>query len=181
MILDIGVGKKPLGDINVDVVPNPMCDILGDIQYLPFRDTAISKVICKAVLEHVDDPRLAISEIKRILIEKGVAEIGVPKESFTNNSWYYLMFFVLNFPITILPKFVRSLSKKIKQINNRDVALFHKFKVPGRFIEEYFHIEKVVEYGDILYSFLNYGKKSRYFRNKPRINTAFLFVCRKVD
>ena len=36
MILDIGIGEKPLGDINLDVVPNPLCNIVGDIQHLPF-------------------------------------------------------------------------------------------------------------------------------------------------
>lgn len=180
MILDIGVGKKPLGDINLDVVPNPLCDIMGDIQYLPFRDTAMSKVVCKAVLEHVDEPHRAISEVKRVLRRGGVAEIGVPKENFTNNSWYYLVFFIVNFPITLMPKFIRSLSKKIKQINSRDVALFHKHIIPRSFVSEYFNIERVVEYGDILYSFLNYGGKSRHFMNKPRVYTADLFLCRKV-
>ena len=179
MILDIGVGKKPLGDINLDVVPNPLCDIMGDIQYLPFRNTAISKVICKAVLEHVDDPHLAIAEVKRVLVVGGVAEIGVPKENFTNNSLYYFLFFIFNFPMTIMPKFIRALSRKINQINNRDVGVFHKYTIPERAIKKYFNIEKVVEYGDIFYSFLNYGKKSRYFINKPRINTAYLFFCRK--
>ena len=177
MILDIGVGKKPLGNINLDVVANPLCDIIGDIQFLPFRDASISKVVCKAVLEHVDYPHLAIFEVKRVLIIGGIAEIGVPKENFTSNSVYYLFYFILNFPVSII--YFRRILRKLILVRNRDVRVFHKYIIPKTFIQKYFNIEEIIEYGDILYSFLNYGKKSIYFRNKPRVNTAYLFFCRK--
>lgn len=179
MILDIGIGIKPLGTINLDVVANPLCDIMGDVQYLPFRDNIIPRVICKAVIEHVNYPRLALSEIKRVLVSDGITEIGVPKKEFTNNSLYYLIFFLIHLPLSMTPKFIKMLSRKIKQINTKDVALYHKHIITQNLVDEYFNIENVIEYGDILYSFLNSGRKSKYFRNKPRINTAYLFICKK--
>lgn len=177
MILDIGVGKVPLGDINVDLVANPLCNIMADIQHLPFRDSSFSKIICKAVLEHIDDPEKGLSEIRRVLTRRGSVKIGLPMKKYTNNSFYYFVFFILNFPFTLSPKYIKTLFNKIKQIKNRDVALYHKYIVTCKIVSNYFKIEKVIEYGDILYSFLNYGRKSKYFKNKPRINTAYLFLC----
>lgn len=83
MILDAGSGHNPLSQANV------LCDrfvgptrhrgryakmsairnrpfVCCDIQYLPFRSTSFSFVYCSHVLEHVDDPKLALTELKRV-------------------------------------------------------------------------------------------------------------------
>lgn len=50
----------------------------GDAQNLPFEAHSFSTVICLEVLEHLEDYRLAVSEIRRSLTEDGKAIISVP-------------------------------------------------------------------------------------------------------
>lgn len=49
-----------------------------DIQKLTFPDNEFDVVLCNHVIEHVANDEAAISEIARILVEKGVAVITVP-------------------------------------------------------------------------------------------------------
>lgn len=53
-------------------------DVEGDIQLLPFRDGCAGGVICLEVLEHVEDPARAVSEIHRVLAPGGLALVTVP-------------------------------------------------------------------------------------------------------
>ena len=48
-----------------------------DVMDLPFEDESFDRVICNHVLEHVDDDRLALSEIRRVLAP-GVGDPDVP-------------------------------------------------------------------------------------------------------
>lgn len=50
----------------------------GDLTRLPYRDESFDFVSALDVLEHVKDDQLAISEISRILKEKGVLFITIP-------------------------------------------------------------------------------------------------------
>ncbi len=79
-VLDIGSGNDPFpyatvladryleltphrdGEIKRDVRPLVICDI----QHLPFKDNAFDYVYCSHVLEHVDDPILAVTELERV-------------------------------------------------------------------------------------------------------------------
>ena len=53
-------------------------DVDGDIGALPFRSNAADAVICKDVLEHVPDPRTAVSEMRRVLKPRGRLYCSVP-------------------------------------------------------------------------------------------------------
>ena len=81
MILDIGPADKPLekADLLVDLTfdndyareGRPLLTdgkplIIADVQHLPFRDKAFSFTNCSHVLEHTDQPSLALSEVKRV-------------------------------------------------------------------------------------------------------------------
>jgi SAM-dependent methyltransferase len=61
-------------DINAEYHP----DIVGNIEAIPVADETIDGVICKAVLEHVQNPFLACGEIYRILKPGGHAFFWVP-------------------------------------------------------------------------------------------------------
>jgi len=53
-------------------------DIVGDIHDLPFEDGSIQSITCLAVLEHVENPILAVQEMQRSLKKGGMLYIYVP-------------------------------------------------------------------------------------------------------
>lgn len=78
MILDVGCGADPRGDVNVDLmvkgshekwdqnpegIPN---FVRADVRYLPFRSRSFDLVYCSHVLEHLEDPDEGLSELKRV-------------------------------------------------------------------------------------------------------------------
>ncbi|MGC8846561.1 MAG: class I SAM-dependent methyltransferase [Candidatus Hydrogenedens sp.] len=57
------------------------CNLVqSDIRKIPFPDNNFDIVICSQVLEHLEDPKEAVLEIRRILKNKGIAVITVPFE-----------------------------------------------------------------------------------------------------
>lgn len=62
----------------LDPVPDYHPDIIGDIHKLPFADGSVDAIICSAVLEHVEDPFKAVSEIHRVLKSGGFCFVYVP-------------------------------------------------------------------------------------------------------
>ena len=92
LILDIGGGKPwESGWIHkkyktiledkaycVDFIKENTPHIVADIKRLPFKENSIHGIICNAVLEHVDKPFEAISELHIILSEHGELALYVP-------------------------------------------------------------------------------------------------------
>lgn len=72
LILDDGAGY-PLEEfhfpnvIQMEIVPYPTTDVIGDGRKLPFKDGSFDAVLSHAVLEHVPDPFAYVSEIFRVL------------------------------------------------------------------------------------------------------------------
>ncbi|MFX0140357.1 MAG: class I SAM-dependent methyltransferase, partial [Candidatus Hodarchaeota archaeon] len=54
---------------------HPLC---GDLERLPYREESFDFVIALDVLEHIENDKLAASEISRILKKNGIALITVP-------------------------------------------------------------------------------------------------------
>lgn len=52
--------------------------VVGDIHQLPFADEFFDAVICKSALEHVENPQMAVNEIRRVLKKGGQALFYVP-------------------------------------------------------------------------------------------------------
>lgn len=80
VILDVGGGRKFQKEMakyqnlfkncdykTLDNIAEYQPDILGDIANIPVGDNKIEAIICKAVLEHVQEPFKAASEIYRVL------------------------------------------------------------------------------------------------------------------
>lgn len=97
LILDVGCGGSPRGDINVDGFPFDRGQYYADYdmknikmfvwsigECLPFKDNVFNKVSCRHVLEHVPNPLKFLKELNRILVDKGELLILVPSE-FRNN------------------------------------------------------------------------------------------------
>ena len=62
----------------MDPVPDYNPDIVGDIHAMPFADNSLEAIICLAVLEHVQNPILAVEEMRRTLKPGGKLLIYVP-------------------------------------------------------------------------------------------------------
>ncbi len=62
----------------LDPVPDYNPDIVGDIHNLPFEDSSKEAILCLAVLEHVENPIKAMSELHRVLKPGGKLLIYVP-------------------------------------------------------------------------------------------------------
>jgi len=74
-----GAGYRvPAGFLNLDLEPFPGVDVAADVRALPFRDNCFSAIECDAVLEHVSDPRKAVSEMERVLRPGGFLHVVVP-------------------------------------------------------------------------------------------------------
>lgn len=74
-ILDVGCGVKPYYPffaevaseyVGVDVVENPVAELLGPVEALPVEDASFDVVLCTQVLEHCDDPAQAVRELRRV-------------------------------------------------------------------------------------------------------------------
>lgn len=78
-VLDIGcgdmldrVGFSP-GDeyVGVDVTKSKYAVALADVHKLPFKNESFDSCICNAVLEHVKEPEIVLSECNRVLKQGG--------------------------------------------------------------------------------------------------------------
>ncbi len=79
-VLDLGSGvrRRAKHVINLEIEPIQNVDVVADGHKLPFRDGVFDAVILEAVLEHVREPKLVISEVKRILCKDGYICVAVP-------------------------------------------------------------------------------------------------------
>lgn len=71
-VLDIGAG----GDdhralfpnrVTLDIDPARRPDVVADAQHLPFPEGSFDGIVCSEVLEHIEDPKMAIAEMRRVL------------------------------------------------------------------------------------------------------------------
>lgn len=78
--LNIGCGSEPRpGWVNADVsVRGGPIDLKADIRRLPFRPATFSQIQADSVLEHLQDPRIALAELARTLEPEGRLEVRVP-------------------------------------------------------------------------------------------------------
>lgn len=78
-VLDVGCGVEPYRPffegaasyVGVDVVENPVADLLGPVEELPVEDASFDVVLCNQVLEHCDDPAQAVRELRRVTAPGG--------------------------------------------------------------------------------------------------------------
>jgi len=85
-VLDVGcgsmldrVGFSP-GDeyLGVDITKSKYTIALADVHKLPFKNESFDSCICNAVLEHVKEPEIVLSECNRVLKQGGVLWVSVP-------------------------------------------------------------------------------------------------------
>ena len=178
MILDIGVGEHPRGDINLDIKKSPYCNLIGRAEHLPFREDVFDLIICSQVLEHLPSPLLAVKEINRVLKINGIAKLDYPRKIFTNNSLSRLIQFVLNFPFSLFRiGMIRDCLREYKTQNPRH---FHRSIIETEKIGSFLDVSDVREDRDVFMTFLVSGRKRKYFeRIKPKIMQNVYLTCTK--
>src|SRR5262245_46687262 len=68
--LDFGAGRQALDDpriIRMDLIFDPLLDVVGDVQALPFKSEVLDFVFGGAVMEHLPQPKQATDEMYRVL------------------------------------------------------------------------------------------------------------------
>lgn len=82
--LNAGCGGQTWGDIRVDIEKSgsilfqgkASTNVVADIRFLPFRNKSFSETRCFHVLEHLDDPKRALVELRRVS-EKVVVRVPI--------------------------------------------------------------------------------------------------------
>ena len=69
--------KQPADYVTADL-ESPLADLHFDIQHIPLEDESFDVVICNHIMEHVEDDRLAMREIMRIMRKGGWGVILSP-------------------------------------------------------------------------------------------------------
>ena len=94
--LDVGCGagrylrhlREPVVGVDIDrpllarLAKEGWPVVLGDAHRLPFRDGAFRTVLFSEVLEHVPEPRKAVSEVKRVLAKGGRVVLSTPSRRY---------------------------------------------------------------------------------------------------
>jgi SAM-dependent methyltransferase len=62
----------------LDKVSDYNPDIVGDIHALPVADNSVDAIVCSSVIEHVENPILAVEEVYRVLRPGGYAFFYAP-------------------------------------------------------------------------------------------------------
>ena len=85
-VLDVGCGTKPyrklipvVSYIGLDDVLSVHPDVCGLCVPLAFKDNSFDSVICTELLEHVPEPAVCLSEIKRVLKSGGNLYLSAPQ------------------------------------------------------------------------------------------------------
>lgn len=79
-IVDLGAGGRKIAPHvkTVDFVRFAGTDFVSDVSATPFRDGSVDLVIATGLLEHVEDDRKLLAEIRRILKIGGSVHIEIP-------------------------------------------------------------------------------------------------------
>lgn len=102
IVIDVGSGKPGMKlkgtmlevansgtyvAIDREVIFGPA--VVADAYSLPFRDECANAVICRALLEHLTKPQIAIGEIYRVLKRGGTCYVIVPFLAGYHGNEYY--------------------------------------------------------------------------------------------
>lgn len=73
-----GYGRFFTNKTGLDIRPGLGVDVVGSVYELPFENESFDIVLCMVVMEHLEDPKSAIAEMKRVLKKGGKILVSVP-------------------------------------------------------------------------------------------------------
>jgi len=150
--LDVGCGfifgvhhKK--GEVGLDT-NRGICDVVGDAENMPFRDSVFEKVYLHGILEHLDNPLKCLRESTRVAKNGACFEIIIPVET---RGWVWsLKHLVYEFPLGILvnlQRMWRGVRYRKKVV--RKEPLYHKTILQTHHIRPFLRITKVQKWRSI--------------------------------
>src|SRR5512136_1393821 len=80
-MLDVGCGQaKRAGAVGIDLNPASGADVLADVdaRHWPFADSSFDRIVCRHIVEHVQDPLAFMEEAHRVGKAGAVVEIVTP-------------------------------------------------------------------------------------------------------
>jgi len=95
LVLDVGSGAIPRGNVQVDLPPvesdkhhrrkSVPPTVYADVYYLPFKDCSFHRILCLHIIEHLRHPFMGLLEVKRVLKVKGTLRIEIPNPQMWNH------------------------------------------------------------------------------------------------
>lgn len=95
--------------------------VLGNACKLPFKDRMIGTVFSNCVIEHIEGIDRVLSEVSRVLKDRGVFIFTVPSSNFSRNLSLHKIFNFFGF---------QSLAKKYSDFRNRKLNHYNCFRLP---------------------------------------------------
>jgi len=177
MILDVGCGEHPRGQINIDVVPTRYCNLVASAEYLPVKDLSITRLYLMNVLEHLKDPKKALLEANRVSIRDGIIEVVIAKNPTSSPQRHFLLSFFLNLPFSLF-RSLYLIKARYNVMKRNPSQWFHYHFLKPSLVSKYLDIIRCQETDDIFLGFLNSGRKARYFKFKPRLFSLYHLTCK---
>ena len=94
--------------------------VTGNGEYLPFADESFDLVTCSEVIEHIQNPRRALTEMRRVLKPDGMLLLSTPSMS-AQKGWGYVLL-----PATALVKAITRYRPKPSGRGSYDVPWYSK-------------------------------------------------------
>lgn len=153
--LDIGCGYRSMdtkrGQIGIDRIKG-ICTVQADAHYLPFKDECFNKVYLMAILEHLENPKKCIQEVRRVACPKALIFIEIPQ--ITNMAKWRLRKATTEFPIGLLAAY-----RSTKYQRNRlHKELGHKTHISTSWIHQNFHVIRTSKRGRHTWFTSKFGK-----------------------
>lgn len=161
MRLNVGCGSDTWGEVRLDVTRTPRsfyapkgssANLIADAQHLPFRNKSFTELRAFEVLEHTTDPRLALSEFRRVS-EK--ITLTVPVDSYTPRHDWIIIFYLSLAYLKYLIKLPQRTREHLWQFNINFLKTYLR-KLGFQKIEV-----EIISYP--IFGVLSYGKKGKYF------------------
>lgn len=78
--LNIGAGQTMFNNkiLNLDIEKKENINLVGSVEKIPSKDSRFDLLICQEVLEHVENPYVALREMHRVLKPSGKLFLQVP-------------------------------------------------------------------------------------------------------
>lgn len=112
--------------------------IQGQAEDLPFKNKTFDTILCSHVLEHVNDEKQALREMKPVLKEDGVLIISMPTALMSSIRWITKLLFAWHINLLF---FLKSFGKRgtIKRFWSIFLPLSHSYPRANRIFYDLFH------------------------------------------